>query len=214
MKKFATWSVVMLVMLVLATACSTEEKEKTVDLGEVKNGTYTNDYFGFSVEVLDGWDVQDAATINELTEAGKDVIAGDDEEKKKGLDLAEQKTLNLLMFSKEPMGSVQLNPNFFVTAEKVSKLQGISTGKDYLEAVKTMLTSSQLPYTFGESSTIKIDGKEFETIEATLSAGDVSVSQKYYSALVEGYALSFATTYFDEESKADMDKAISSIAFK
>ncbi|CAH1224228.1 hypothetical protein PAECIP111893_05103 [Paenibacillus plantiphilus] len=216
MKKFAKWSIVMMIMLVIATACSSNEssKEKEVDLGKVESGTYTNEYFGISLKLPEAWIVQDAETINELNEAGKEVIAGDDEEKKKDLDIAEQKTLNLLTISKEPLGSDEANPNLFILAEKVSLLQGIKTSGDYLAALQKMLTDSQLPYTFGESSTVKIGGKEFEVIEATLDAGEIVVSQKYYSALVDGYALSLAATYFDEASKAEMDKIIADIKIK
>ncbi|MBW7474719.1 DUF1795 domain-containing protein [Paenibacillus oenotherae] len=214
MKKFAKWSVIIMFMLVFATACSNANEEKKVDLGKVENGTYTNDYFGFSLTVPQGWQVQDAETMNEISEMGKDAIAGGDEDKKKDLDLAEKKTLNLLMFSKFEMGSVQLNPNFLSTAEKVSKLQGINSSKDYLEILKKMLTDSQLPYTFGETSTVTIGGQEFETIDASLNTGEVTVSQKYYCAIIEGYALSFAATYMDDESKADMDNIVNTIKFK
>ncbi|MNR54530.1 hypothetical protein D3C85_1747310 [compost metagenome] len=77
-----------------------------------------------------------------------------------------------------------------------------------------MLTDSQLPYTFGETSTVKLGGKEFETIDASLNTGEVTVSQKYYCAIIDGYALSFAATYMDDESKADMDNIVNTIKFK
>jgi len=213
MKKLVMGSMVMMLILVLATACS-GSKAKTIDVGTTANGTYTNDYFGISLNFPTEWEFKNEEEMQELAEAGQELIAGDDASKKKKLDLASVKTLNLLVASKYPIGGEQVGPSIMSVAEKVSKLQGISSGKDYLEASKKLMVESQLPYQFKEITTVTVGGKEFHVMEVSIDTGAMVVTQNYYSRIIEGYAFNLITTYENEESKAETDKIIGSVAFK
>ncbi|WP_257790765.1 hypothetical protein [Paenibacillus sp. BIHB 4019] len=42
----------------------------------------------------------------------------------------------------------------------------------------------------------------------------MTVTQHYYSAIVEGYAFNLITTYLDDETKKTTDDIISSVTFK
>ncbi|OME97998.1 hypothetical protein BK124_12180 [Paenibacillus amylolyticus] len=202
------------------TEPASEESKETdnsqdVELGTTEKGSYTNDYFGVSLKFPEAWEFQDAAGMNELTSASSEAIAGDDETKKKQIELSQTKTLNLLMASKYPLDAGQVGPSAIAVAEKVSLLQGIRTGKDYLEATKKFMMDSQFPYDYKEMTTETIGGKEMDLMQITMDPGDGStVTQDYYSTIIEGYAFNFIFTYVDDKTKAEIDTIKKSVQFK
>lgn len=212
-KKIGLLSLVFIMVMALVSACGSKDKE--VDLGSVSNGVYKNDYFGVTVNLPQDWEVQDAEVMKEIMEVGKDVIADGDETKKKQLDVAELKTLNLLMVSQYPLGEVEPNPNVIVLAEKVSKLQGIKTSKDYLLANKSMVENTGIPYEIGEITSTKIGGKDFDVMVMTIEVdADLTMTQKYYSTILNGYAFSFITTAAGDETIAATDQIVQSAKFE
>lgn len=211
-KKMGLLSLVMMLILVMVTACGGEKKE--VSLGTTEKGSYTNDYFGLSVSFPTEWEFQDSAGMNELMNAGVDAVVGDDKDKKKRYDLSLTKTLNLLMASKYPLGGIEQGGSIMIIAEKVSLLQGVKSGEDYLKASRKIMEENQLPYEFKEITTTKVGGKDMDVMQVLINAGDMVATQEYYSIITEGYALNIITTYFDDESKAETDKIIKSVTFK
>ncbi|MEO3946065.1 hypothetical protein [Gorillibacterium sp. CAU 1737] len=211
-KKMGLMSMALLLVMALVTACGGKGKE--VSLGVTEAGSYTNEYFGLSMNFPKEWVYQDADQMMKLMEAGQEVAAGDSKTKEKLLDLAKTKTLNLLMASKFPMDSGQAGPSAIAVAEKVSLLQGIKDGKDYLEASKKLMVDSQLPYKFEEIQTVKVGGKDMDLMKASINNGTAEVHQEYYSAIIDGYAFNLILTYLDDESKAETDKIVESIKFK
>ncbi|MDQ0171187.1 hypothetical protein [Paenibacillus tundrae] len=198
-----------------AAETATEDNTQNVELGTTEKGSYNNDYFGVSLKFPEEWEFQDAAGMNQLTSASSEAIAGDDATKKKQLELSQEKTLNLLMASELPLGGQQLGPSAMAIAEKVSLLQGIRTGKDYLEATKEFMQASQFPYDYKDITTETIGGKEMDLMQITMDAGDgTTITQDYYSAIIEGYAFNFIFTYLDDESKASIDTIKKSVQFK
>lgn len=198
-----------------ATETAAEDNTQNVELGTTEKGSYNNDYFGVSLKFPEEWEFQDAAGMNQLTSASSEAIAGDDATKKKQLELSQEKTLNLLMASELPLGGQQVGPSAMAIAEKVSLLQGIRTGKDYLEATKEFMQASQFPYDYKDITTETIGGKEMDLMQITMDAGDgTTITQDYYSAIIEGYAFNFIFTYLDDESKASIDTIKKSVQFK
>lgn len=200
-------------------ASTSESKEtdnsKEVELGTTEKGSYNNDYFGVSLKFPEAWEFQDADGMNELTSASSEAIAGDDETKKKQIELSQAKTLNLLMASQYPLDGGQVGPSAMAIAEKVSLLQGIRTGKDYLEATKKFMVDSQFPYEYKEFTTETIGGKEMDLMQITMDAGNGStITQDYYSTIIEGYAFNFIFTYLDDTTKAEIDTIKKSVQFK
>ncbi|WP_315793382.1 hypothetical protein [Paenibacillus sp. BIC5C1] len=200
-------------------ASTSESKEtdssKDVELGTTEKGSYNNDYFGVSLKFPEAWEFQDAEGMNELTNASSEVIAGDDETKKKQIELSQAKTLNLLMASQYPLNGSQVGPSAMAIAEKVSLLQGIRTGKDYLKATKKFMMDSQFPYEYKEFTTETIGGKEMDLMQITMDAGNGStITQDYYSTIIEGYAFNFIFTYLDDTTKAEIDNIKKSVQFK
>ncbi|OKP92094.1 hypothetical protein A3844_01350 [Paenibacillus helianthi] len=211
-KKVGLLSMVMVLMLMVVTACGGKDKE--VSLGVTESGTYTNDYFGLSLNFPKEWVFQNADQMMKLMEAGQQVVAGGNEAKNKMLDLAKTKTLNLLMASEFPLDSGKSGPSAIAVAEKVSMLQGIKTGKDYLESSKKLMKDSKLPYEFEDIKTVKVGGKDMDLMKASINTGAAVVTQEYYSTIIDGYAFNLILSYVDEKSKAETDKILESVSFK
>ncbi len=211
-KKMGLLSVVMMLILVLATACGGKDKE--VSLGTTASGSYTNDYFGVSLSFPKEWKFEDAVGMNDLMEAGKEVVTGDDEKKKAQMELGQAKTLNLLMASKFPLGGTEAGPSILIISEKVSLLQGVKSGEDYLESSKKLMTETEIPYEFKDITTAKIGGKDMHTMQTTINAGEIVLTQNYYSTIIDGYAFNIILTSVDDASKAETDKILKSITFK
>lgn len=214
MKKRSLLMILMVAVLALSAAACGSKKE--VSLGAVENNRYQNDYFGLRVDIPKDWKVADAKAFEQVTNAGKDVIAGDDSKMKKQLDLAEERVLNLLLTSKLPLNqSDALNPNVVCTAEKLSFLQNVKDGEGYLKSSQKLMKNANLPYEFGDITTEKVGGKEFSVMPAKLDAGNgIVVSQKYYSRVMDGYALNFIQTYFDDATKAEVDQVLKSVTLE
>lgn len=210
-RKSVIMTIFAMVLLMLVTACGGSSAKK-IDLGSMDNGTYKNDYFGITLKLPEKWQVQDTAVMNQVAQAGKDAIAGNDQKKKAQLDLAEQQVLHLFMVSKLPM-SEPVNSSVISTAEKLNKLQGVKTGKDYLEASIKLLKDTKLPYEFGQITDTKLGGKEFSLLEAKLKTNAATLTQRYYAAIINGYAFNIVVTFTDEESKAEIEKVIASVKF-
>ncbi|MEC0242189.1 hypothetical protein P4H66_20500 [Paenibacillus dokdonensis] len=190
-----------------------KKTKKTADGGYVKDGIYTNDYFGLTVQMPKEWEVQGQDAMQDVMQTGKDIIANGDDDKQAALDEAEQKILNFFLTSKYPMNEQDINPSVISNAEKVSPLQ-VRNGKQYLEASQAMLKTTELPYEFDEIKTVNLGGKDFHMMTATLKGNGITLNQRYYSTLTDGYAVNFISTYFDDASKAETDKVIQSVKFE
>jgi hypothetical protein len=211
-KKISLLSIAVLLMLTLVTACGGKDKE--VSLGVTESGSYKNEFFGLSLTFPKEWVFEDADQMLKLMEAGQEVVAGNDKAKKKMLDLAQTKTLNLLMASQFPLDSGKSGPSAIAVAEKISMLQGIKDGKDYLESSKKQMVATKLPYEFEEVKSVKVGGKDMDVMKVSINTGAAVVNQEYYSKIIEGYAFNLILTYVDDASKAETDKILESISFK
>ena len=86
-----------LVTLLSITGCSKGKSSESstntikptstkVTTGKVEGLSYTNEFFGLSIQIPDKWAVQDKQSVDEMQEVGKEAVAGDDEELKKAMD--------------------------------------------------------------------------------------------------------------------------------
>lgn len=192
-------------------------KTKNVNLGTTKKGSYTNDYFGVSLKFPKTWEYQDAETMNEIINDTAKEYAGDDKMKQKAFERSQAKTLNLLMISQYPLEGDQVGASVGAVAEKVSLLQGVRTGKDYLKATKEVMKvmGDGLYTDYKDFTKETIGGKEMDLMEIKIDAGDGStITQEYMSTIINGYAFNFIFTYVDDASKSEIEKIKKSIQFK
>jgi hypothetical protein len=195
-----------------------EESDEKINLGKTEGREYINDFFDMKIKVPDNWIIATDEEKQAIVDTGKQVVTGDDEKKSKEYDLSLERTVYLLVTSEKGMNVQDItNPNFMTLAEKISFFQGVKDGKDYLEEVKKGLgaLSAQIPYTFDKEIYVeKVDDKEFYVLEAVVNGTGVTMTQKYYSSITNGYALCFITTSYSEEQSKSLETIIKSVSFE
>ncbi len=187
-----------------------------IDAGTVDNGVFKSDYFNFSMPLPKEWTVISPEQNKMLMDKGKKVIAGDDKSMQAALDDSVQTTINMITLFKHPLGSpVAFNPSIGIVAEKVSQLPGIKRGKDYLFHVTKLLQASKLNYDISdEIKTVKLGKMDFDVQEMKLSVRNLDIKQKYYSAIVKGYALGIVVSSTTPEDEKLIDEILSKISFE
>jgi len=213
MKK--TVGLILALTLIFATGCSNGAK-KAITMGTLEGTKYTNEYFGLELNVPESWHIATEEEKAAIMQAGHDAVAENNEDLAKKADLAKEKTLNLLISFKHPLTHQGTNPNVIIMAENLGLLGSVAvkTGKDYLEITKTSMEQAGMGYTFSDTTTEKLGGKDFDVLVATLDAGTIIVTQKYYAAIIDGYALTLITTSYSDEEAADIKGFVDNIAFK
>lgn len=195
-----------------------EKTDKKLDLGKNEGDTYKNDFFGLSVKLPKGWKVSSDEEKKQIINMGKKVVAGDDKAKQAEVEVAEAKSVYLLMVSKIGMTQQSYdNGNLMVMAEKLSFLQGINKGSQYLDYVKKGLQDlkAQMPYKLDKPIySEKIGDKEFAVLDAVMDSEGLKLTQKYYAYVMKGYALVFISTSTSEANSKIIQNMLDSVKFE
>lgn len=193
-----------------------EAKQKILDYGKIENGVYTNEFFNFSLELPQDWHVQSQESMEDLQDAGSDLLAGEDENKKAILEASRDRSGSLLGLFKYEIGSqVDFNPSFLMLFERFSGATGIKTGADYLFHTRKMLKESNLSYAVldEEFKSQQVDGRDFYTLNTRLDVGENSIYQTYYVHVEGKYALAMIMTYFNPETKTELEAILNKVKF-
>ena len=204
-----------IVLAMLFTGCGKKVSDE-IDFGTFNNSVYKNNYFGLQVTIPSDWSIQDQKAQQRLMNLGEKLIAGDDKAMKTVMKAAELQTVNLFAVYKYPLGSpVTNNPAVMAVAERVSQLPGIKRGKDYLFQARQTLESGQMQVSFPKDVyTQQLGGVDFDVMDLELYIRGVIVKEKYYAAVMKGYAVSFIVMFKGDEADPGQQKILDSVAFK
>lgn len=189
--------------------------EKEIGYGNVENHIYKNSYFGMTIGVPKGWSVQSQAQLEDISNSGAELIAGDDTNLKGVIKASQKQTLNLFAFFKYEQGApVDFNPSLVAVAERVSGMPGIKRGSDYLFHSKKLLQSGQLKVDFSvENYSVELSGVSFDVMPITMDFSGVLVSQEYYASRFKDYVLAFVVTYSNESELAELNSYLKTLSF-
>jgi hypothetical protein len=167
--------------------------------GTLTGSTYENRYFGLTLTVPAGWQVQDSSFKQQARERGKELVTSDDPAKRAEIIRAADNTLSLLMISEYPVGgSVPFNPMIVCGAEKVPSSMVKDT--DYISALKQTLQFSRVTMSVVKDVYSQtLGGVEFSVIDLALDIQGATVNQSYYAHIMKGYALFFIVVYQTNE---------------
>jgi hypothetical protein len=216
MKKIIILSGVFFVTMIL-NGCSDQDKPKNFDYGHVENGKYVNSYFNFEITLPTGWFVQTKEQMDEMTNSGQDLIAGDDSKMKAVFEASKVNVANLLsVFQFEQGAPVEYNPCFSLVAENIKKFPGIKTGSDYLFQTRKILEQSQIKYDHIDKEFSKevINGTDFYKMNAEIEYTGLNIKQIYYSAIIKGFSFNLIISYINDQQEQDLLKAVNSMKFK
>lgn len=204
-----------LISVTFFSGCSLFERRipEDFDYGKAENGIYKNHFFDLEVSYPQEWVVQTKEEVEALKEKGGDIVAGDNETLKRAVKAAEVNTAYLLTIFKYELGSpVDFNPSFMVMAENTKLSPGIKDGKDYLFHAKKLLDQTQLGYSIADDFSLKkIGSRDFYVMEASLSAGGMTITQEYMATVLNGFSLGLIATYTNEEQKNELYSIIDKV---
>lgn len=209
------FALVLCTLILFVNGCDSKQETESKFTQKTENNVYVNKYFKFNITLPEGWYAQDYASARKLTQEGGKMIAGDNKQMKEMMKASEERTINLFGFFEHPVGApVPFNPNFVGVAENISFVPGIKRGKDYLYHTKQLIKQTGLNYTFDDNITVKkIDGVEFDVMDASIHINGVTVRQKYYTVVYKDYAIGFIESFGSDEGHAKLSKIIDSIRF-
>lgn len=206
-------SLLLIVSLALASSC-TNTAEKEIGFGEFSGMTYTNDFFGMTMTLPDGWSIQSKQLIMQTFELGGEMMTGNDDNLKAMLNAAKLNIVPLFMVSQYEVGSpVDSNPNINAIAERLV-LPGIKKPEDYFFHTRKMMQSTEMQVKFDEeTSTANLGGQDFGVMSLEMSMLGQSMKQKHFVALKNGYVLQIVITYINEEELPLLEKTLQSLKF-
>ncbi len=186
-----------------------------VGSGSLDTGIYSSDYFGFLLILPDDWHPLDQGGMSAVTQAGGSAIAGKNKKTQASIQAAKNGSYNLVMAYQHPVGTrVPFNPAIGAVAQKVDKLPGVQSGRDYLLYIKRFMAQSRLRMSFSPKiERVNIDGVDFDHLYAEANMGQTVVSQEYYASVQKGYVLSFILSYVDDDQYDVLQESIGSIMF-
>ena len=207
---------VILFLTIITIDCTSYDKSKEFDYGQVENNKYINSFFDFEITLPPDWVVQTKEQTEHLTQKGLDLVAGDDKNMKAILKASEINSANLLSIFKYEVGAaVEYNPNFMLVVENLKSFPGIKTGSDYLFQTKKLLNQSQIQYDYIDAEFKKevINNQEFYLMNASINLMKLDINQVYYSTIQNGFCISVIISFVNEEQKKELDKVINSMKF-
>jgi len=203
---------VLLICMVILSGCSwgkdqsantenmdamSEEEKSAYMKGSIIDRQYENEFFDLELELPNAWVTLSEDEMARLMETGEDLAA----DSGAMYDLTSLEILNLLGVFKYPFDEVVvMNPNLYITAERIDESMGIDTGEAYLEKASAGIEHFNETIVFGNTmDRVNIQEKAFTRRQATIDLGYMVVYQVHYVALVKGYALNIIATYMEEE---------------
>ena len=166
MKKLFRISIFATCLLILVNV--TFAQKSKVDLGKLRQNTYTNDFFELKIEFPSGWLVGDNGLEAPLMAIQKTSIQTKNAKNQAALNKAMNRVTPLLGGYKALPGSVEENSNLRVVVENLTTTPTIKTSRDYLKAMLATFKMTKLPPNYSVSGIDfeVIDGKIVNYIEA------------------------------------------------
>lgn len=180
-------------------------------LGSVNGNTYTNEYFGFSIEIPDGWFVASQEQMAQIFQLTSDYLKNSSD-----IDLMQQKLIPLLFTaSGDPFtNAAGSGPSINIIAENISATKSlIPDAQTYLNVAQVSMKQQVqgMEITFGDIETLTIDGQDVAKVAMTTTPAEGSeTKQTMYAVLKGDYVLVFTASFESEE----LDNAMNTLSFK
>ncbi len=218
-----------LIALFVLFGCQNEKKNNNPDkrlqdkevpdnfeIGEAKNGVYTNGFFNISFKYNEDWDILSYEELEALMELGAEVSSGKSEKLKKAADAASVRTAQhfaAFKYDRETF-SGNFNPSIIVLSENI-KAAGLKYGDEYLEQLRELWSEADMNIKqIGVIEEEKINGRTFFTLTGLIKNFGVEVTQKYHCAIIKNFAFVIIDTYMEEADHEETAVIMESFKFE
>lgn len=168
-----------------------------VDLGVLRQNTYTNDFFELKIEFPFGWLVGDNELEAKLLELMQPQIKAKNAKNQTSFNQAVQRLTPLLGAYRVLPGSRADNSNLKIVVENLKATPQIKTTADYMVILNNSFKLANLPPGF-KVSPVKsevIDNVKFSYIEISFGL----VKKRMYVTVKKRFALLFSIEYYSQE---------------
>ncbi len=203
---------VLLICIIVLTGCnlgnnqsentdnmdSMSDEEKVAYMkGGITEGQYENNFFDLELDLPESWIILSEEEMMRLMQTGEDIASESDAT----YDLTAFEILNLLGVFKYPFDEVvAMNPNLYISAERLDEMKDIDSSGAYLEQARAGIEHLEETIVFEETmDTVNIQKKTFTRSRATIDLGYMVIYQVHYVTLSKGYALNIIITYMEDE---------------
>jgi len=200
-------------LAVAASACGETPGSADPQRSFVADGKYTNEFFGLTLEIPDGWAVASDDSQKHVREVGENVAVGDDPAMKAAVEAARKTTFQLLMVSEFPLGAaVEFNPSLILMAERVAHAPGVKSGKDYLYHTSNGLMRTALPYELvREAYPTTLGSEKWHRADFVIRNPHLPIEQSYFAIHRGEFVLSVILSAATDEQMAELERIAGSI---
>lgn len=202
-------------MLLLLCFSSSAEQTGMPDNGAVKDGVYTNTFFGFSFTYPKDWVVHGEATNQRIKELGKERTTQSGALSEASAEVMFRNTSQLLTVFRHPVGTpgIAINPAVLVFAESVAHAPGITSGREYWLNARVVMLKTGAQVLNAEPVEVVFSGRKFFRDDYSLEVNGVHLTQATLVHITRGYALAFSFLGEDQKSVDEMVKTMETFKF-
>jgi len=186
-----------------------QANQRSLDmLGSSADGSYTNDYFGFSLQYPKDWYVMSDVELIQAMVAGLQ----DSGMTVDNFNLNDVEALMLFGTTEENFNapSKTFLSNLVINAEEQIGFNASITPNEYANIAIDQLKG--YGYDISDIDDLVIDGKDFSSFEVSLTTNEMTIAQRYYFVKLDDYMFNFVFSY-NEESKDFVLSMLDSITF-
>lgn len=187
-------------------------------LGSLDGSHYTNEYFGFSIDLPKDWYIASREDLASLMSLTADYLkSGADSEQ---IDLAMQQVIPMFLASTtNPLtadaATQTPSPSIFCIAPNMAAYKSMITDTtSYLNIMIQSVKAQGLDMQFGEIELLTIDGQEMGKVTGTLTQGEIKLTQTLYAMLKGDYAVNFTLSGYSAEDTVILENAMKTLSFK
>jgi hypothetical protein len=188
------------------------DKPQTVPvdfLGIIRETTYINKFFGFSLDFPADWEVKDPLETQEVVNAGVEALKT--EEDKFNRILAASAKQEVIVFG---VGNkkTETSENFLVGVLKQPNPR--IDPETILRVTAEFLIQNPNIIIFEDIRSFEKNGTSFSTLTFLTTIRDFKIKQKIYVTVKKGYSITFTMSYIDEKQGRTLDKIFESVKFE
>lgn len=188
-------------------------KQQTVPvdfLGFIRDTTYVNKFFGFSLDFPETWEANDPLESQEDINAGLEALRTNEE--KFNRTLANSAKQEVLVFGvSNNRGAGQPSENLLVGVLKQPDPRIDSQA--VLKVTREFLLQHPDIKVFEDIKNFEKGSVKFSTLTFLVTIQEFKIKQKIYITVRKGYSITFTLSYIDEEQGKALEKIFESVKF-
>ena len=193
-------------LAVFFVSCNKKKSQPlNFDYGKVENNVYSNSFFKFSIQIPPIWE-----TLTQ--EQNQNLMDVESADKKADVEHTSVNLLTVLQNDYENSGA-DFFANLSIIAENLKGSDRVKNGTDYLMLTRIALDDTGIKREYPDRGTVieTINGIEFSTMRVNTVDPSLKFSQKFYTTIINGYALTFIESFGDENQQIELNKIIQTL---